>query len=163
MPQAHDLSLEGRVAAVAADRGHHFSKPTLDRIVLVDGPRRRRRRPRRRVRPVPLSREAIKQATRDSEWKPKIQSWAPQGSWAHFDRSRYAALDRGHSRHLMRGRCAWARCSPQSPWVVTFLAEVDLRRRAERAPRDRRSPPPCSSRSRNARVVIVYRAGDRWV
>jgi hypothetical protein len=37
MPQAHDLSLEGRVAAVAADRGHHFSKPTNGRIILVEG------------------------------------------------------------------------------------------------------------------------------
>jgi hypothetical protein len=37
MPQAHDLSLEGRVAAVAADRGHHFSKPTNGRIILLEG------------------------------------------------------------------------------------------------------------------------------
>ena len=37
MSHAHDLSLEGRVVAVAADRGHHFSKPTQDRIVLVEG------------------------------------------------------------------------------------------------------------------------------
>ncbi|KYH01772.1 MOSC domain-containing protein [Bradyrhizobium sp. DOA1] len=37
MPQAHDLSLEGKVAAVAADPGHHFSKPVQDRIVLVEG------------------------------------------------------------------------------------------------------------------------------
>jgi MOSC domain-containing protein YiiM len=36
MPQAHDLSLEGKVAAVAADPGHHFSKPVQDRIVLVE-------------------------------------------------------------------------------------------------------------------------------
>lgn len=28
MPQGHDLSLEGRVVAVAADRRHHFSKAT---------------------------------------------------------------------------------------------------------------------------------------
>jgi hypothetical protein len=33
----NDLSLEGRVVAVAADRRHHFSKVTLDRIVLVEG------------------------------------------------------------------------------------------------------------------------------
>jgi MOSC domain-containing protein YiiM len=33
----NDLSLEGRVVAVAADRRHHFSKATLDRIVLVEG------------------------------------------------------------------------------------------------------------------------------
>ena len=37
MPQAHDLSLEGRVVAVAADRRHHFSKPTRDSIILVEG------------------------------------------------------------------------------------------------------------------------------
>ena len=37
MPQAHDLSLEGKVAAVAADPGQHFSKPVQDRIVLVEG------------------------------------------------------------------------------------------------------------------------------
>ncbi|MCK1758065.1 MOSC domain-containing protein [Bradyrhizobium sp. 137] len=37
MPQGHDLSLEGRVVAVAADRGHHFSKPTRDCIALVEG------------------------------------------------------------------------------------------------------------------------------
>ncbi|MCP3398935.1 MULTISPECIES: MOSC domain-containing protein [unclassified Bradyrhizobium] len=37
MPQAHDLSLEGTVVAVAADRGHHFSKPALDHIVLMEG------------------------------------------------------------------------------------------------------------------------------
>ncbi|MBR0822984.1 MOSC domain-containing protein [Bradyrhizobium liaoningense] len=37
MSHAHDLSLEGRVVAVAADRGHHFSKPTEDHIVLVEG------------------------------------------------------------------------------------------------------------------------------
>ncbi|MBH5370545.1 MOSC domain-containing protein [Bradyrhizobium glycinis] len=37
MSQAHDLSLEGKVAAVAADPGHHFSKPVKDRIVLVAG------------------------------------------------------------------------------------------------------------------------------
>src|SRR3569833_1783778 len=32
---AHDLALEGKVPAVAADRGHHFSKPVRDHIVLV--------------------------------------------------------------------------------------------------------------------------------
>jgi hypothetical protein len=37
MPQKHDFSLQGRVVAVAADRGHHFSKPTQDRIILVEG------------------------------------------------------------------------------------------------------------------------------
>ncbi|MCP3401908.1 MULTISPECIES: MOSC domain-containing protein [unclassified Bradyrhizobium] len=37
MPQGHDRSLGGRVVAVAADRGHRFSKPTKDRIVLVEG------------------------------------------------------------------------------------------------------------------------------
>ena len=37
MPQAPGLSLEGKVVAVAADRGHHFSKPTQDRIILVEG------------------------------------------------------------------------------------------------------------------------------
>jgi hypothetical protein len=37
MPGAHDLSLEGKVAAVAADPGHHFSKPVQARIVLVEG------------------------------------------------------------------------------------------------------------------------------
>lgn len=37
MPQAHALSLKGNVVAVAADRGHHFSKPPQDRIVLVEG------------------------------------------------------------------------------------------------------------------------------
>ncbi len=37
MPQGHDLALEGRVVAIAADRGHHFSKPTQDRIILVEG------------------------------------------------------------------------------------------------------------------------------
>ncbi|MGY3075945.1 hypothetical protein ACVWZZ_002316 [Bradyrhizobium sp. LM6.10] len=37
MPQAPDLSLEGAVAAAAADRRHHFSKPTHERIVLVEG------------------------------------------------------------------------------------------------------------------------------
>ena len=37
MPTAHALSLEGTVFAVAADRGHHFSKPPQDRIMLVEG------------------------------------------------------------------------------------------------------------------------------
>ena len=37
MPEAHDLSLEGKVTAVAADRGHRFSKPVQDHIVLVEG------------------------------------------------------------------------------------------------------------------------------
>ncbi|MGO4511107.1 MOSC domain-containing protein [Bradyrhizobium sp. 2TAF36] len=37
MPQKQDLSLQGKVVAVAADRGHHFSKPTQDRIILVEG------------------------------------------------------------------------------------------------------------------------------
>ncbi len=37
MPQGHDLSLKGRVVAVAADGGHHFSKPARDQIVLVEG------------------------------------------------------------------------------------------------------------------------------
>lgn len=37
MLQGHDLGLEGRVVAVAADRGHHFSKPTQERIILVEG------------------------------------------------------------------------------------------------------------------------------
>jgi hypothetical protein len=37
MPQNHDLSLEKRVVAVAADPGHHFSKPLQNRIVLVEG------------------------------------------------------------------------------------------------------------------------------
>ncbi|MGY0572467.1 MOSC domain-containing protein [Bradyrhizobium sp. RDM12] len=32
-----DLSLEGRVISVTADRGHHFSKPPRDQIVLVEG------------------------------------------------------------------------------------------------------------------------------
>jgi len=36
-----------------------------------------------RVGDLEKSIEAIKQAIRDSDWKPKIQSWAPQGSWAH--------------------------------------------------------------------------------
>ncbi|WP_375762526.1 MOSC domain-containing protein [Bradyrhizobium sp. B025] len=33
----HDVSLKGKVIAVAADRGHHFSKPPRDQIVLVEG------------------------------------------------------------------------------------------------------------------------------
>lgn len=37
----HDLSLERTVAAVAADRGHHFSKAPQDRIVLVGQPSRK--------------------------------------------------------------------------------------------------------------------------
>ncbi|MCK1571900.1 MOSC domain-containing protein [Bradyrhizobium sp. 174] len=37
MPKPHPLSLEGTVVAVAADRGHHFSKPPQDRIVLEEG------------------------------------------------------------------------------------------------------------------------------
>jgi hypothetical protein len=37
MRWAHDLSLKGRVVAVAADRGHHFSKRIQERIVLVAG------------------------------------------------------------------------------------------------------------------------------
>ncbi|MEY9418021.1 hypothetical protein ABIF69_004463 [Bradyrhizobium japonicum] len=37
MPQKQDSSLQGRVVAVAADRGHHFSKPTRDSIILVEG------------------------------------------------------------------------------------------------------------------------------
>lgn len=37
MAETHDLSLEGKVTAVAADPGHHFSKPVQDRIVLVEG------------------------------------------------------------------------------------------------------------------------------
>ncbi|WP_229162705.1 MOSC domain-containing protein, partial [Bradyrhizobium brasilense] len=37
MPQKQDFSLEGRVVAVASDRGHHFSKPTRDSIILVEG------------------------------------------------------------------------------------------------------------------------------
>ncbi|WFU72913.1 hypothetical protein [Bradyrhizobium sp. CB2312] len=30
------VSLYGTVVAVAADRGHHFSKPSRERIVLVE-------------------------------------------------------------------------------------------------------------------------------
>jgi hypothetical protein len=37
MQKPHPLSLEGTVVAVAADRGHHFSKPPQDRLVLVEG------------------------------------------------------------------------------------------------------------------------------
>jgi MOSC domain-containing protein YiiM len=37
MAPARDPSLEGHVVAVAADRGHHFSKPSRDRILLVEG------------------------------------------------------------------------------------------------------------------------------
>ena len=37
MALARDLSLAGKVVAVAADRGHHFSKPLKDQIVLVEG------------------------------------------------------------------------------------------------------------------------------
>ena len=37
MPLTPALSPEGTVVAVAADRGHHFSKPSQDRIVLVEG------------------------------------------------------------------------------------------------------------------------------
>ena len=37
MPLAEDVSLVGKVAAVASDRGHHFSKPSRDQIVLVEG------------------------------------------------------------------------------------------------------------------------------
>ncbi|MBP0115348.1 MULTISPECIES: MOSC domain-containing protein [Bradyrhizobium] len=37
MPLGHDMALEGTVVAVAADRGHHFSKPIQDRIALVEG------------------------------------------------------------------------------------------------------------------------------
>ncbi|WP_346730978.1 hypothetical protein [Bradyrhizobium sp. 132] len=37
MPHLHGFSLEGTVVAVAADRGHHFSKPPQDPSVLVEG------------------------------------------------------------------------------------------------------------------------------
>ena len=37
MRSAEGLSLVGKVVAVACDRGHHFSKPPRDRIVLVEG------------------------------------------------------------------------------------------------------------------------------
>ena len=37
MPQGYDLALEGNVVAVATDGGHHFSKPTRERIILVEG------------------------------------------------------------------------------------------------------------------------------
>ena len=37
MPQKPEFSIRGRVVAVAADRGHHFSKPTQARIILVEG------------------------------------------------------------------------------------------------------------------------------
>jgi MOSC domain len=37
MSQSDALSLQGTVVAVAADRGHRFSKPTRDRIVLLEG------------------------------------------------------------------------------------------------------------------------------
>jgi hypothetical protein len=37
MGQALESPPEGRVVAVAAGRGHHFSKPPRDRIVLVEG------------------------------------------------------------------------------------------------------------------------------
>ena len=37
MPQKHEFSIRGRVVAVAADRGHHFSKPTQEHIILVEG------------------------------------------------------------------------------------------------------------------------------
>ncbi|WP_371746157.1 hypothetical protein [Bradyrhizobium sp. CCBAU 53351] len=37
MQQKQIFSLQGRVAAVAADHGHHFSKPTQERIILVEG------------------------------------------------------------------------------------------------------------------------------
>jgi MOSC domain-containing protein YiiM len=37
MRPAHDLSMEGNVVAVAADRGHHFSKPPQNQIVLIEG------------------------------------------------------------------------------------------------------------------------------
>lgn len=37
MPPAQELSLQGTVVAVAADRGHHFSKAPQDRIMLVEG------------------------------------------------------------------------------------------------------------------------------
>jgi MOSC domain len=37
MPQAYALSPEGTVIAVAAHRGHHFSKQPQDEIVLVEG------------------------------------------------------------------------------------------------------------------------------
>ena len=36
-----------------------------------------------RVNGLEDSIEAIKGAVKDSDWKPKIQSWEPQGSWAH--------------------------------------------------------------------------------
>ena len=44
MSQPDALSLEGTVVAVAADRGHRFSKPTRDRIVLLEGHGVERRR-----------------------------------------------------------------------------------------------------------------------
>ncbi|SFJ72746.1 hypothetical protein [Bradyrhizobium sp. Gha] len=37
MSHTHDLSLEGQVIAVTTDRGHHFSKPPRDQIVLLEG------------------------------------------------------------------------------------------------------------------------------
>ena len=33
----HELILEGTVVAVAADAGHHFSKPLRDSIMLIEG------------------------------------------------------------------------------------------------------------------------------
>lgn len=32
-----DVALEGTVVAVAADQGHHFSKPQKDHIILLEG------------------------------------------------------------------------------------------------------------------------------
>jgi hypothetical protein len=37
MQRKQEFSLLGRVVAVAADRGHHFSKPIRDSIILVEG------------------------------------------------------------------------------------------------------------------------------
>lgn len=37
MPQKQEFLLRGKVVSVAADRGHHFSKPTQERIILVEG------------------------------------------------------------------------------------------------------------------------------
>ena len=51
-----EAPLEGRVVAVAADRRHHFSKATLDRIVLVEGHGVEGDAPCRRLRPAPIPR-----------------------------------------------------------------------------------------------------------
>ncbi len=96
MSHALDLSREGRVIAVAADRGHHFRKPPRDQIVLVEG-----HGVEGDAHAGPAIGNGIRRPSRSRRRRPGIAAEVGGGEYASIPKSRagrrdYESLVEGH-------------------------------------------------------------------